>query len=129
MNIEEIIPDNINQIVIKDGIWENSVLMPFYLSALEVVHKGKNIFSYQVEFNCNDEIGKINQLLIKNEIELDGYGWEMFIRKFLKENNEEFEKRIFGDSESETCVLWVENTNDYKFLIKSLIVFVNLEFN
>mgnify|MGYP006168850701 FL=1 len=129
MRIDEIIPNNVNQIVNENGIWENSVLTPLYLSAFEVNYKGENMFSYQVEFHCNDKLGKVNQLLEKNEIELDGYGWEMFIRKFLKEKNDKFENRVIGDSEAETCVLWVKNVDDYKVLIKNLLSFSNLEFN
>lgn len=127
MNSKNIIPANIDQIVVENGIWENDKLSPIFLSALEINYKGEDKISYQLEFGSWEKLGKVNTLLHKNGIELDGYGWELFIRKFIRERNPTLEKKIKGDSESETCVLWVDNLENYISLLDNITLFINLE--
>lgn len=128
MDINTIVPKNINKILIEEGIWECNEFEPIYLSALEVTYKGKDLISFQIEFSCWERLGKVNALLEKNQIELDGDGWELFIRKFIRERNPILENKIHGDSETETCVLWLDNRIDYIKTIEYIIKLINLNF-
>jgi len=129
MEINSIVPHDIEKIILEKGIWGNTDIEPLYLSAMEVTHNGVDLISYQIEFSAGEKLGMVNTLLEQKEIELDGDGWELFIRKFIKERNPDLEKNLFGDSESETCVLWVDNREDYIKTLEHLLNLINLKFD
>ena len=68
-----------------------------------IQYKGKDMISYQADFELLDEYEDI-----------DGDEWEELIRIYIKENEPELLEFVKGDSESSTCVIWANNQSNFE---------------
>lgn len=109
--IEEFnIPGNLIDILEKEGYWEDETFEPIMITVGVVSHKGKDMLSYQAAFEVLDGYE-----------EIDGDEWEELIRNFIEEKEPGLEKKIKGDSESSTCVLWINNEADFILMLKFML--------
>lgn len=119
------IPPKLSKVLEEEGIWESEEFDPLLLTIMEAEHNGKDIISYQVEFSADDELGPINQVLVNHQLKPDGDEWEALFRKFLKARNAGLESKVYGDSESETCVLWTKKRRHFEKLMALLFEWID----
>lgn len=109
--IEELeIPVNLMEILKEEEYWEDETFEPIVITIEEVSYKGKDMLSYQAAFEVLDDYE-----------EIDGDEWEELIRNYIDEKEPSLEKRIKGDSESSTCVLWINNDADFRLMLKCML--------
>ncbi len=101
------IPVDIPSIIAKHGYWEDDSFVPFTITIEEVQYKGKDMMSYQVQFEPFEEYETIR----------NGIEWEEIIIEYIKKKDPELLQNLFGDSESSATVIW---TNDETHFLKIL---------
>jgi hypothetical protein len=105
----------------EGGIWESERFNPILLTvASGTSYRGCEIpLSWQIEFDPSDErFNAANAKLAAAGCEPDGDGWSIavqarFMKRFPKQT-----KELHDDSESSTCVLWVESESACKALVE-----------
>jgi len=107
------IPANLESLVEDgDGMWEGDRWDPIILTVMSgTSYGGRDIpLAWQIEFDpYDDRLEAANHRLEATGIEPDGDGWaELIIQKFA-ERNPKLSRELHSDSESSTCVLWVES--------------------
>jgi hypothetical protein len=116
------IPKNIQKrIDAEDGMWEDERFDPILLTVMSgTSYRGRKIpLAWQIEFDPSDEHMKAaNQKLEASSVEPDGDGWAEVIEKELARHHPIIAGELHSDSESSTCVLWVESENACKKLIE-----------
>ena len=116
------IPKNIQKRVDdEDGMWEDERFDPILLTVMSgVEHEGRDIpLSWQIEFDpYDDRLKSANRKLESSDIEPDGDGWAEFIEKEFAKRYPKLADELHSDSESSTCVLWVESEGSCKKLIE-----------
>ncbi|MBC8047952.1 MAG: hypothetical protein H7Y00_14235 [Fimbriimonadaceae bacterium] len=125
MNLQ--IPDNINKILKDKEIWEENSFNPILVNVMNCNYNGKDVLSYQMQFDVDDEIGNLGRTMSLNDTFLDGDEWEDLIRRYIRLRNKELEEKIHSDSESSTCVIWLEEKNDFLETFKFVIELINIE--
>ncbi len=104
------IPGNLKIILEDEEYWEDDSFDPLLITIQPVVYQGKNVISFQAEFEPPDDSDDI-----------DGDEWEEIIRDYIREKDPGLETRIHGDSESSTCVLWTDNEADFRKMLGFMI--------
>lgn len=116
------IPKNIQKRVDdEDGMWEDERFDPILLTVMsEVEHEGRDIpLSWQIEFDpFDDRLEAANEKLESSGIEPDGDGWAEVIEKEFAKRYPKLAGELHSDSESSTCVLWVESEKTCQKLIE-----------
>ena len=107
-------PNNLSQIVKKEGYWEDYSFEPVLLSVEELNHNGQAKVVYQLLLPR-----------LKNYEELKGKDWEMIILKYAQEVNPKLANQIHSKSNEEECILWVENEQLYRQLLTVFSELVN----
>jgi hypothetical protein len=75
--------------------------------------------AWQIEFEPGaPELEASNGKLSTLNLEPDGYGWSTLISAVMSKRHPELHDELhFGDTETETCVVWVESEDTCKKLI------------
>ncbi|MBK9018316.1 MAG: hypothetical protein IPM82_32085 [Saprospiraceae bacterium] len=100
----------------EEEYWEDETFNPILITIEEVQYKGKSMISYQAAFEVLDEFDDI-----------DGDEWEGILREYVREKAPDLETKIHGDSESSTCVVWLENEADFKKTLGLMIELLRSE--
>lgn len=116
------IPKNIQKRVDdEDGIWEDERFDPILLTVMSgVEYEGRDIpLSWQIEFDpFENRLDAANKKLESSDIEPDGDGWAEIIEKEFTKRYPKLADELHSDSESSTCVLWVESEKTCQKLIE-----------
>lgn len=103
-------PSNLVSILKAKEYFEDDRFDPILISVQEDIYEGKEIISYQIEFEVLEEFEDI-----------DGDLWEKLIRKYIQKEEPQLLKYINGDSEISTCAIWTDNQSMFlNILIKVL---------
>jgi len=118
------IPEDLQQLVEadKDGIWEDTRWEPVLLTVMSgTSYGGRDIpLAWQIEFEPDGELFvSRNAKLTELGLEPDGYGWATLIKSvFMKYHPEVADELQFGDTESATCIVWVETEATCRLLMQ-----------
>ncbi len=108
------IPKNLSQILKEEGYWEDDNYEPLFLSAEEVIFKGKKTPSFQISFPKLEEYDGIN-----------GCAWEAIITRYVQAIKADLASNIHSKSVEKECVLWVETDQQYKQLLNFISELLN----
>ena len=114
----------------EDGMWEYERFDPILLTVMSgVKYEGRDIpLSWQIEFDpYDDRLKSANKKLESSDIEPDGDGWAEFIEKEFAKRYPKLVGELHSDSESSTCVLWVESETTCKKLIELVWLLICLK--
>lgn len=114
------IPKNIAKLVKEDDMWEDDRYEPILLTVMPgTSHRGRKIpLAWQIEFDPHDDqFAAANQRLRASDTESDGDGWAEVIEKQFSKRYPRLAGGLHSDSESNTCVLWVESEDTCKKLV------------
>ena len=103
------------------GTWEDERYDPILLSVSgDGSYKGRKIpLMWQVEFDpCDERLEAAGERLENRGLEADGDGWSSVIRKKFKKRFPKLAGELHDDSESSTCVLWVESESACRVLVE-----------
>lgn len=118
------IPENLKELIDADegGIWEDDSWDPILLTVMGgTSYGGRDIpLAWQIEFQPYDErLEAANKKIESLGVEPDGYGWSNVIQSVIEKHHPNMLGELhFGDSETETCVVWVESEVTCKMLIE-----------
>ncbi len=118
------IPGNLQELIDVDegGMWEDSRWEPILLTVMSgTSYGGRDIpLAWQIEFQpASDVFAAPNAKIAALGVEPDGYGWATVIRSEFSKHHPEFAAELqFGDTETETCVIWVESEDACKRLME-----------
>ncbi|MCI5055957.1 MAG: Imm51 family immunity protein [Flavobacteriales bacterium] len=116
-------PENLKFILREEGLYEDDSHDPFSITVMESEYKGKDTICYQVEFDASDSIGHIGNIVKAKGLIVDGDGWENYLRQYIAHKERGLEKKIIGDSEASTCVLWTKKEQDFKKMMSLIFKF------
>jgi hypothetical protein len=105
----------------EDGMWESERFDPILLTVMSgSSFRGREIpLAWQIEFDpFDDRFGAANARLAAEGINHDGDGWSSVITGEFKNRFPELGRELHDDSESSTCVLWVESETACKALVE-----------
>src|SRR5207247_10419025 len=103
------------------GTWEQDRYDPIVLTlSIDVAYQGREIpLMWQVEFDPFDErLKTAGERLERRGVEPDGDGWSSVIQKEFRKRFPKLAREFHDDSESSTCILWVESENACKALVE-----------
>ncbi len=109
------------RIATADGTWEEERYDPLLLtvSTGTTYQKREIPLMWQVEFDPFDErLEAAGERVEARGIEPDAYGWSDIIQKQFKKRFPKLAGELRDDSESSTCVLWVESETACKALVE-----------
>jgi hypothetical protein len=119
------IPDNLQELLDSDegGMWEDHRWAPILLTAMKgTSYGGRDIpLAWQIEFQPDDEACEAANRKIQDlGVEADGYGWADVLNSVITEHHPEIAGELhFGDTDTDTCVVWVESEDTCKLLIRA----------
>jgi hypothetical protein len=126
-------PQQLDQFLSDNGgIWEDECLDPLRIVLMSgTSYAGRDIpLAWQVEFEPSDEqFEASNEKLRSLGIEPDGDGWTSVIENEFKKRHPNLVAEFHSDSESSTCVLWVESETACKKLIEIIWPFIDTQSN
>jgi hypothetical protein len=118
-----IIPSNLSQLIEADkyGIWDDAqTLSPLTLSVMTgTVYRGRDIpLAWQIEFEpTGEEFELANKKLMRMGLDPDGYGWATLINSVFQKYHPEIAGELqFGDTDTSSCVVWVESEQSCRLL-------------
>jgi len=103
-------PIKLETILKEEEYWEDESFEPITITVEEIQFNGKNIISYQADFEVLDEFE-----------EIEGDEWEELIIKYIERNDPELLEFVNGDSESSTCVIWTSSQSNFKKILGRMI--------
>ncbi len=118
------VPKNLDELLDADdgGMWEDDRWAPILLTVMKgTSYDGRDIpLSWQIEFQPDDEAFEAaNEKIEALGADPDGYGWANVLATVVGEHHPEIADQLhFGDTESETCVVWVESEETCRLLIQ-----------
>jgi len=121
---EWMIPQNLQELLDSDegGMWEDDRWAPILLTAMKgTSYGGRDIpLAWQIEFQPDDDVFEAaNSKIQKLGVEPDGYGWSNVLQSVIAEHHPEIVDGLhFGDTETDTCVVWVESEEVCRLLIQ-----------
>jgi hypothetical protein len=105
----------------EGGLWEDERFDPVLLTVLSGnSYKGREIpLTWQIEFDPFDErLATASEKIRASGIEPDGDGWSQIIEKEFARRHARLASEFHSDSESSTCVIWVESGRACRRLIE-----------
>jgi hypothetical protein len=115
------VPKNIEKRVeAEDGLWESERFDPILLNVMsDTSHNGRDIpLAWQIEFDPSDNrLAAANEKIEASGTEPDGEGWSSAIEKQFARRYPKLVHEFHSDSESSTCVIWVESEKACQKLI------------
>ena len=116
------IPKNIQKRVEDEGgMWEDERFDPVLLTVLsDTSYQGRDIpLGWQLEFDPSDDrLESANEKFEAAGIEQDGDGWSSVIEKEFAKRYPKLAGEFHSDSESSTCVVWVESESTCRKLME-----------
>lgn len=110
-NIPEDLQDQLN--ADEGGIWQDTRWAPILLTVMKgTTYGGRDIpLAWQIEFEPDDKLFEAANHKIQNlGVDPDGYGWANVLSSVAEKHHPEIVSEMrFGDTESSTCVVWVES--------------------
>ena len=107
------IPKKIEKRVEQEGgMWEDERFSPILLTVMSGnSFNGRGIpLTWQIEFEPFDDcFAAVNEKITASGIEPDGDGWSEVIENEFVRRHPKMKKEFHSDSESSTCVIWVES--------------------
>jgi len=103
------------------GSWEEERYDPLLLTvSTGTTHDGREVpLSWQIEFDPFDErLEAAGERLERRGVEPDGDGWSSVIQKAFRKRFPKLARELHDDSETSTCVLWVESETACKRLVE-----------
>ena len=121
-----VVPKNIDQYLAEKEVWYcDGEYAPINLLIEKSFYNGNPTLNYQLSFDPSDIIDEWEEQGFEffeqeseNEIDYDGYEFESYIRQYIGKRDTVLLANLKGDSESATCVLWVDNEIDFRKLLK-----------
>jgi len=113
--------DLAKRVAAAGGTWEDERYDPILLTVSnDTLYEGRKIpLMWQIEFDPFDErLEAASKRLENRGIEPDGDGWSSVLQKAFKKRFPKLAGELHDDSESSTCVLWVESENACKALVE-----------
>ena len=104
----------------EGGTWESERFDPILLTvSSETSYEGRDIpLAWQIEFDPFDErLAAANEKLEPSDTEPDGDGWAEAVEAKFAKHYPKLAGQLHSDSESSTCVLWVESESACKKLL------------
>jgi hypothetical protein len=118
------IPKNLSVILAEEGEWEDERWSPITLSVIGgTTYHGRAITqSWQIAFSPGDEFfDELNERLADAGGDSDGYAWLAQVQQHLGKADPGLLSRLHtGDTESDACVIWVENESDGRALVEAV---------
>ena len=103
-------------------MWEDARWTPILLTVMKgTSYEGRDIpLAWQIEFEPNGKVFKAaTKELHKLGIDPDGYGWANVLNSAVSEHHPEIVDELhFGDTETDTCVVWVESEDTCRLLVQ-----------
>src|SRR5688572_18526474 len=116
------IPSNLQDILDEEEMWEDERWDPILLTAMSgTQYYGRDIpIAWQIEFEPGGKpFKRANKKLEKLGLEADGYGWATLIKTVFSKHHAELSDALhFGDTETETCVVWTESEEVGQILVQ-----------
>ena len=115
------IPKALKRLIEDDGMWEDERWDPILLTVMsDTEYEGREIpLAWQIEFDpFDDRLEAVNSRIEASGIEPDGDGWSSVIEKEFGRRHPKLAGELHSDSESSTCVLWVESEETCRKLIE-----------
>ena len=107
------VPPNLQDILDEEEMWEDERWSPILLTAMSgTEYGGRDIpIAWQIEFEPGDKpFKRANQKIEQLGLEADGYGWAALIKGVFSKSHPDLSDSLhFGDTETETCVVWTES--------------------
>jgi len=106
----------------EDGIWEDDRWSPVRLTVMTGTTNGDRDIplAWQLEFEPDEDVFEAaNRQITKLGIEPDGYGWANVLANVIAKYHPEVQEELhFGDTESATCVVWMEQEATCKTVLE-----------
>ncbi len=102
-------------------MWESERFDPILLTVMSgTSHRGRKIsLAWQIEFEPEDrQFAPASTKIAASGIQPDGDGWAEVIGNRFTKKHARFAGEFHSDSESSTCVMWVESEDSCKKLIE-----------
>jgi hypothetical protein len=117
------IPADLEQLLNADdgGMWEDNSWAPIVLTVMkDITLEGRAIpMAWQIEFHQYEvQSESANQKIENLGIEPNSLGWEIFLTGVIEERHPDIVDELHFDSETDTCVVWVESEETCKRLIQ-----------
>ncbi|GEM_PF-1253122 len=120
------IPADLPSLIEADeyGIWDDDSWSPVLLTVMKgVIYQGRLVpLVWQVEFEpYGEEFEAGSSRLAELGLDQDGYGWATLIEETAKKYHPEIADELqFGDTEADTCVVWVESEASCRILMEMI---------
>jgi hypothetical protein len=114
------IPKNLLKLIAEDGMWESERFEPILLMVMAgTSYGGREVpLAWQIEFEPEDApFAPDSAKLATLGIQPGGDGWAEVIGKRFAKKYRRLAEELHSDSESSTCVLWVESEVACKKLV------------
>jgi hypothetical protein len=114
------LPKDLNQILQEDGVWDDERFDPILLTVMSGTSYGgrKISLAWWIEFDPYDKrLQHANKKIEQSGIEPDGDGWSEVVITHFAKRHPKLADELHSDSESSTCVLWVESEHACQLLI------------
>jgi hypothetical protein len=102
-------------------MWSDDQWAPILLTVMkDTSYGGRDIpLAWQIEFQPHGKkFEAANQIIEKLGVDPDGYGWANALNSVIAENHPEITDELhFGDTETATCVVWVESEDTCRLLM------------
>ncbi len=102
------IPNDIKEYLDKNEFWEHEISNDINLTIENIDHEGVDIISYQISIEG-----------VKDGIDLENKFME-----YISEHDPVIQKKISGDSESSTFVIWTASKKTFEIIINYVLLFV-----
>ena len=115
------VPKDLQKRINKEGTWGSDRFDPIRLTVMSgTTYQGRNLpLVWQIEFDPSDEQwAAANEKIEALDIEPDGDGWAEVIERKFSKRYPKLAGQLHSDSESSTCVLWVESENVCERLVE-----------
>jgi hypothetical protein len=117
-------PPKLRAIVADEGSYEDDTFAPLLINVSELGHKGRTVIGYQLILKAGEHYEEIEDLMYDAGLQINGQGWEVLARKFLKSKDATFEKLVEGDTEGTNCVLWTDKEDSFRRLLDYILALV-----
>jgi hypothetical protein len=117
------IPDNLRTILDAEEQWEDPRWDPLTLTVMAgTAYLGRPIpVAWEVSFSpADDFFDDLNGTLEAAGIDPDGDGWFHLIKDRVAKSAPDLLERLHDDSETATCVVWVETEADCRILMETI---------
>ena len=118
LHLENVQIDSDYMELVKTDLWENDEYSLFNLSIVEITRGICYVCDLDPFEDESEDMEELNEALEAAGFEVNGYGWEDYLCKYIEKNYPDFLDKVGTDSESDTCGVYVmDSMEDYKTLL------------